>query len=289
MKRLAFSFLCIALLSVTATLAQDADDSQQTTLYLKSGDALSGQIKKVDEEGVKLDIGDDTELFIRWDYTRGDKHYELRKGATDFKKLSSVLKLADFCHEFAMDEQEARVLVEALKLEPKNTEIRSRLKDLPKVEGLVIPGEAGTPGAKPDDTKPDDPEVKLPPPGRKTWTVFIKMKSDDDAVETWMIEQFEEMNYSIGTESSNEIVIELDVDLKLVKNPKFMGAELYAVYDGEMTYKLYKHGESTPFSTETFKKEGVRRDSRDEARTSCRKELNQDAFTQMYAELEKMR
>ncbi|MCA8919144.1 MAG: hypothetical protein KDB68_06600 [Planctomycetes bacterium] len=288
MKHLTFSLLAIALLGVTSAMAQDAGDSQQTTLYLKSGDILTGNVKKVDADGVKLDIGDNIELFIRWDYTRGDKHYELRKSATNFTQIGSVLKLADFCHEFAMDEQEARVLVAALKLEPKNAEVRQRLKELPKVEGLEIPGESETPEVKPDP-KGDDPEVKLPPPNRKTWTVYIDMATDEDAVETWMIEQFEEMNYGIGTKSNNEIVVEISVKLTLTKNPKFMGAELYAVYDGELTYKLYKQGESSAFSTETFKKADVRRDTRDEARTRCRTDLCEDAFTAMYAELEKMR
>ncbi|MCB9934084.1 MAG: hypothetical protein H6840_00185 [Planctomycetes bacterium] len=288
MKRLTFSLLCIALLAVTGVLAQD--DTKPFSLYLKSGDVLPGTVKKVDEEGVKLDIGDGIELFIRWDYTRGDKHYELRKGATDFSNIKSVLKLADFCHQFAMDEEESYVLVAALKLEPKNQALRDRLKELPAVEGLEVPGDAETAKPKPEP----EPEVKkdpdpLPPPTRKGFSVYIKMVKEDDAAETWMEEQFAEMNYKTGTEKDHEIRAELEVTLTLIKNPEFMGAELYAIYDGALTWKLYKKGERAPFAQNTVKNEGLRRDTRDEARSRCRTELCESAFTEMFNEMEKLR
>lgn len=291
MKRLTFSLLCVALLAVTGALAQD--DSKQLALYLKSGDVLTGTVKKVDEDGVKLDIGDGIELFIRWDYTRGDKHYELRKGAADFSKIKSVLKLADFCHEFAMDEEEAWVLAAALKLDPRNQAIHDRLKELPKVEGLEIPGETEQPQPEPEpEPKPqvgDDPEKPLPPPTRKGFSVWVKMVTADDTAKTWMEEQFEEMNYRVGTEKEHEIRAELEVTLTLVKNPKFMGAELYAIYDGTLTWKLFKKGERAAFAQKTVKNEGVRRDTRDEARTRCRTELCETAFTEMFSEMEKLR
>ena len=288
MKRLTFSLLTIALLSIGAF----AQDSEELQLYLKSGDVLPGTVKKVDEEGVKLDIGDGVELFIRWEYTRGDKHYELRKSAADFSKIKSVLKLADFCHDFAMDEQEAYVLVAALKLEPKNAEVRARLKELPKVEGLEIPGEDDKPQpeVKDPDPKPEDePEDTLPPPTRGTFKVFVKMKETDDAAETWMYEHFEEMNYKTGTEDDHEILVELELEMKLVKNPKFMGAELYAIYDGTIEYKLFRKGGAAPFDSGTAKKEGVRRDTRDEARNRCRTELCESAFEDLYRSIEKLR
>lgn len=290
MKRLTFSLLCVALLAVTGALAQD--DSKQLALYLKSGDVLTGTVKKVDEDGVKLDIGEGIELFIRWDYTRGDKHYELRKGAADFSKIKSVLKLADFCHEFAMDEQEAWVLAAALKLDPGNQAIRDRLKELPKVEGLEIPGEGET--AKPEPEPEPKPEVKkdpdpLPPPTRKGFSVFVDMVKEDDTAKTWMEEHFEEMSYKVGSEKDHEIRAELEVKLTLIKNPEFMGAELYAIYDGTLTWKLYKKGERAAFATNTVKSEGVRRDTRDEARSRCRTDLCESAFTQMFNEMEKLR
>ncbi|MBZ0136913.1 MAG: hypothetical protein K8I27_11125 [Planctomycetes bacterium] len=284
MKTLTFSLLCVALLSVVS-FAQDGDDELQ--LHLKSGDVLPGTVKKVDEDGIKLDIGDGVELFIRWEYTRGDKHYELRKSATDFTKIKSVLKLADFCHDFAMDEQESYVLVAALKLEPKNEEVRQRLKELPEVGGLEIPGET----VKPDpEVKPDPmPEDPLPPPTRTTFTVWVKMTEKDDAAETWMYEHFEEMNYKTGTEKDHEIRIELKLDMKLIKNPEFMGAELYAIYDGTLEYKLFRKGESAPFDDGSVKKENIRRDTRDEARNRCRTELCESAFEKAYASIEKLR
>lgn len=286
MKSLTFSLALIALLSVGA-LAQDSDSID---LRLKSGDVLPGTVKKVDEDGVKLDIGDGIELFVRWEYTRGDKHYELRKGATDFTKIKSVLRLADFCHDFAMDEQESYILVAALKLEPKNEEVRQRLKELPKVEGLEIPGEDSAP-VEPEvkDEPKDEPKDTLPPPTRGTFKVYVKMKEKDDAAETWMYEHFEEMNYKTGTKDDHEILVELTLEMTLIKNPEFMGAELYAIYDGSLGYKLYKQDEASPFDSGNVKKDSIRRDTRDEARNRCRTELCESAFEKIYAEIEKLR
>ncbi|MCA8914389.1 MAG: hypothetical protein KDB90_03170 [Planctomycetes bacterium] len=299
MKRLTFSLLCVAVLAVGSALAQDSDDGKQLALYLKSGDILNGTVKKVDEDGVKLDIGDGVELFINWDYTRGDKHYELRKSAADFSKFASVLKLADFCHQFAMDEEESYVLVTALKLEPKNKEVRDRLNELPKVDGLEIPGEDGAAQPPEDKEDPDNPVVPdqpkpdkdkpLPPPTRGTFKVWIDMKKADDTAKTWMTDHFTEMNYSIGDEKDYEMRVQLDIELTLTKNPEFMGAELYAVYDGELTYKLYKNGENAPFAQHTVKKKDIRRDTRDEARTRTRTELCEDSFTEIHQEFEKLR
>jgi hypothetical protein len=284
MNRLAFSLVAVALLAV-AGFAQD----EQLALYLKSGDILTGSVKKVDEDGVKLDIGDGIELFISWDYTRGDKHYDLRKTATDFSKIDSVLKLADFCHTFAMDEEESYVLVAALKLQPENEEVRTRLKELPKVEGLEIPGDDTPIEPKPDVKPEPEPDKPLPPPTRKQVTVFVKMQAKDDTAETWMTDQFTKMNYKLGTEKDHEVKLQLELDLKLIKNPEFMGAELYAIYDGTLTWKVFKNGEKASFADKTVKIENVRRDTRDEARTRIRTELCEEAFTQIHNELEKLR
>jgi hypothetical protein len=287
MKSLALSLLAIAALAVVSRAQEE-----QLELHLKSDEVLTGVVKKVDEDGVRLDIGDGIELFISWDYTRGDKHYDLRKTATDFSKIKSVLKLADFCHTFAMDEQEAYVLVAALKLEPENAEVRARLKELPKVEGLEIPGEEAEPDVpKPDVKEPDptEPDKPLPPPTRKQVTVFVKMQAKDDTAETWMTEHFTEMNYKLGTEKDHKVKVQLELDLKLIKNPEFMGAELYAIYDGTLTWKVFKNGEKASFADKTVKIENVRRDTRDEARARIRTELCEEAFTQIHNELEKLR
>ena len=287
MKSLASSLLLIALLAVTGQ-AQD----QQIELVLKSGDTLTGTVKKVDEDGVRLDIGDGIELFISWDYTRGDKHYDLRKGATDFSKVNSVLKLADFCHAFAMDEEESYVLVAALKLDPENEEVRTRLKELPKVEGLEIPGEEAEPVVPKPDVKVPDPtetDKPLPPATRKQVSVFVKMQTKDDTAETWMTEHFTEMNYTLGTEKAHEVKVQIEINLKLIKNPEFMGAELYAIYDGDLTWKVFKSGEKASFADKTVKIENIRRDTRDEARARIRTDLCEEAFTQIHNELEKLR
>lgn len=291
MKRATISFLCLMLLAVGVVAAQD-DDKQVLQLHLKSGEALEGRLLKADEDGVKLDIGDGIELFVRWSYTRGDKHYELRKDATDFGNLTSVLRLADFCHDFAMDEQEVFVLAAALKLDPGNVEVRSRLEALPKVDGVEIPnedGEVSTPdnGDTPDNGEtPDDP---LPPPTRNTFKVFIDMKSDDETAETWLEEQFTDMKYKIGTEADHEIRLEVDIKLTLTANPDFMGAELYAQYDGELTWKVFRQGDSSAFDSGAHQAKEVRRDTRDEARTRTRKDLLEEAFPKLYSAIEKQR
>jgi hypothetical protein len=286
MKALTISLLAIVLLAV-ATQAQD----EQLALYLKSGDILTGTVKKVDEDGIKLDIGDGMELFVSWDYTRGDKHYELRKSATDFSKLNSVLKLADFCHTFAMDTEESYVLVAALKLKPENEEVRARLKELPKVEGLEIPGEEA-PEVKPEPKpEPEDPatDKPLPPPTRKQVTVFVKMQTKEDTTETWMNDEFTKQNYKLGSEKDHEVKVQIDITLTLVRNPEFMGAELYAVYDGTLTWRLYKKDSKSSFADKTVKIENIRRDTRDEARAQIRTELCQESFSQIHTELEKLR
>lgn len=292
MNRFTTSLLCLMLLAFAAQVSHADDDEadQEISLYLKSGDILPGTLVKVDEDGVKLDIGGGTELFVRWSYTRGDKHFDLRKSATDFTKLESVIKLADFCHDFAMDEQEAHVLTAALILDPAHKALRERLEKLPKIDGLEAPDES-TP--KPDpDTEPDEPvkpDNPLPPPTRKPFTVFVKLTKADDAAAAWMIKQFEELNYGIGTEKDHEILVELTVTLTLTNNPEFMGAELYAIYDGSIAYKLYRKGETKAFGSGTVKKDQVKGDNRDEARTRTRTQLCEAVFPDMHTDIEKLR
>jgi hypothetical protein len=184
------------------------------------------------------------------------------------------------------------VLVAALKLKPDNEEVRARLKELPKVEGLEIPGEdTPQPEAKPDpkpDTQPDEPKP-LPPPTRKQVTVFVKMQTKDDTAETWMNDQFTKQNYTLGSDKDHEVKVQIDITLTLVKNPEFMGAELYAIYDGTLTWKLFKKGENSSFADKTVKIENVRRDTRDEARARIRTELCEESFVQIHNQLEKLR
>ncbi len=287
-----FSAIVVLMFAFAAVNAQSSvgDDIK---LQLKSGETLDGRVKAVDEDGLKLDIGDGIELFVRWSYTRGDKHFELRKRASDFTKLESVLKLADFCHDFAMDEQEYLVLIQALKLDPGHKEARDRLKALPKVDGAEIPALPGTKPdvAKPDVPKPEDPKPDdpLPPPTRGMFKVFLSFKTEDSAADEWFREELSTLNYKFGSKTDHEIRIEIDLTLTLTKNPKFMGAELYAIYDGKMTWKLFKKDENKAFAEGTEKAENVRRDKKEEARTACRKSMMQDALPEMHKKMEKLR
>lgn len=294
------SAACVLLLALLAGLiaAQDGGDAQpdKTTIHLKSGEDLEGNLKKVDEDGVTLDIGDGMVLLIRWPYTRGDKHIDLRKRATNFQNLASVLKLADFCHEFAMDTEEAFALAAALKLAPTRKDLRERLNALPQPQGLEVPPEPGTdtqpePEPEPKPEPGEDPKEPkpLPPPTRGTFKVYIEMVNEDAAAVTWLTEQFEQMRYKVGSKSDHEVVLKVDMTLTCTRNPKFMGAELYAIFDGSLTYTLTKKGESKSFATDTVKNKDIRRDTKAEALAACRKDLLQDSFQAIHRELEKQR
>lgn len=285
MTRLLSTSLILLCFGVCA-LAQGTGGNE--SIHLKSGEILEGKLVKVDEDGLKLDLGDGIQLFIRWSYTRGDKHFELRKGVTDYKKLASVMKLADFCHEFAMDEQEAYALAAALKLEPNSKEARDRLAVLPKVEGVERPGDTDPkPVPTPDpDPKPDDP---LPPPMRGMFKVWVKMTQEDSTAEKWFKDQLDTMNYKQGTEKDHEMRLEVTVKITITNNPEFMGAELYAVAAAELTWKLFRKDEKTAYAEKKHNVSDVRRDNRDEARKRSRTQVCEEAFPLIHAQMEKLR
>lgn len=290
MKTATTILLLLAL--ATATVAQDKP-ADKLTLRLKSGEEFEGALKKTTEEGVSIDLGDGLVLFVRWAFIRGDKHLDLRKQATDFTQLASVVKLADFCHENALDKEEAFVLVSGLKLDPGSRTLRDRLAKLPKVDGLEIPGE---PGGEPDpqprpEPQPDQPKdpVPLPPPTRATFKVYIEMVKEDAAAVTWLTAEFDKMKYSVGSKADHEMHLKVTLDFTLTANPKFMGAELYAIYDGKLKYELFRKGEKKAFATGSSEAKQVRRDTTAEALTSCRKELLSDAFPSIHRDLEKLR
>lgn len=292
MTRLISASVLLLLAFMTAHAQSAVGDNIK--LLLKSGESLEGKVKAVDEDGLRLDIGDGIELFVRWTYTRGDKHFELRKKATNFQNLESVLKLADFCHDFAMDEQEYHALVAALKLDPAHKEARERINKLPKVEGTPVPplpGEEPKPEPKPDDPKPDDPKPDdpLPPPTRGTFKVYFEYKTEDAVADEWFRTEIQNLNYKIGTKADHEIRIEIDMTLTLTKNPKFMGAELYAMYDGTLAWKVFKKGETKAVSEGTEKAKDVRYDTKAEALAACRKSLMQDALPEFHNAMERLR
>ncbi len=265
-------------------LASAAHANESIRLELKTSDVLEGKLKLADDEGVKLDIGDGIELYIRWAFIRGDKHFDLRKSATDFNMIESVLKLADFCHDFAMDEQESHALAHALKLDPGHKEARQRLSALPPVAGLEVPG-------LPGEAEPPRPEPaeELPPPTRSPFVVMLDFVTEDAAALEWFKEELDKLGYKLGGKGNHEIRIRIDLSLKLERNPTFMGAELYAEYSGRLAWQLYRNGESVPFARDSESQDAMRRDNKDEARNACRKSLMQDVFPSMHREMEKLR
>jgi len=294
------SICLLLLLACLPALAQDkpkADAAEKLSLKLKSGEEFDGTLKKLTEDGVSLDLGDGVVLFVRWAFVRGDKHLDLRKRAADYTKLASVIKLADFCHENALDNEEAFVVAAGLKLEPANAALRARLDKLPKPEGLEVPDQ---PGKQPDQPKdpnpdqpkdpvPDQPKDPLPPPSRATFKVYIEMVNEDAAALAWLTDEFEKQKYKIGTKADHEMVLKVDLKFTLTANPKFMGAELYAIYDGSLKYELFRKDEKKNFASREYSSKQVRRDTKAEALTSCRKDILGQAFPDIHRDLEKQR
>ncbi|MBE7492209.1 MAG: hypothetical protein HS108_10695 [Planctomycetes bacterium] len=286
---------CALLLLLTLGLAAHAQEKagDKITLKLRSGEEFEGTAKKVTEDGVRLDLGDGLELFVRWAFIRGDKHLALRKQAADYTSVASLTRLADFCHENALDDEQAYVLASALKLEPGNRALRERLAKLPKPAGLEVPDEPGkspepVPEPEPRPDQPKDP-TPLPPPTRPTFKVYIEMVNEDAAAVTWLTEEFEKMRYTVGTKNDHEMHLKVTLDLTLKANPKFMGAELYAIYDGTLKYELFRKGEKKNFSASSYEAKGVRRDTKAEAISACRKEVLTSAFPDIHRALEKQR
>jgi hypothetical protein len=286
----------VAILLLAGLVSAQTSPGQSVRLKLKTDEVLEGTVKLVDEEGVKLDIGDGIELYIRWAFTRGDQHFDLRKGVTDFSKIDSILKLADFCHEFAMDDQEARILAQALKLDPLHREARDRLTALPKPADLEVPPLPGeekprpAPAPRADTPVEKPPETPTEPPAtRGPWTVIVEFENNDAAAVEWMRAELDKMNYKIGTPRKHEIRIEIDLTLTLVRNPSFMGSTLYAIYDGKLSWQLFKKDEKKAFARDTQTVEGVRRDTKAEAQGDCRTALLEGAWAAMHREMEKLR
>lgn len=300
----AFATILLLLLASVPVGAQDDDDAPETVkLLLKSGEYKEGTLKKVDADGVTLVIENDLVIFFKWNYLRGDKHLKLRKRATDFRKVGSLLKLADFCHEFALDEDESRVLAAALKRQPTNSKIRERIKALPAVENLDLPRDpnADPEETEPEDTEPEDtepedtepedtePEDSLPPPTRGRWRILIEVKNDDVA-QGWFDTEFKDLGYKTGTRKDYEIKLVVETKMTITRNPKFFGKELYAICDGEVTYKLYKKGEKKPFDDGISTVKDVRsNDGRVKAISRCRRETSEKALKAIHAILERMR
>ncbi len=280
----------ISALTILILLAVGGVDAQEEKLelHLKTGNSFEGKLVKADEDGVTLDV-DGLKLYFKWSYTRGDKHFELRKKATDFRSVKSVIKLADFCHEFAMDEQESDILVAAIKLDPDSSALMKRLEALPEIDDLDVPGKEKPVPEEPKEPEPEDPkpEEPVPTPTGPPYKVFVECK--DNVAESWIEDHLKDYKYKIGHKRDYFVRLEVEVKVILIKNPKYYGAELYAIYDAELTYKMYKKGERKPFDEGSHETKNLRRNSRKEAIEAIRKRVLDIAFPDIYDDLEQQR
>jgi hypothetical protein len=252
MKTLAASLL---LLVGLCALAQAQDDIERVKIEFKSGEVKEAVLKDVTEQGVTL-IGDDgSTLFIKWSYTRGDKLFDLRKRACNYKSLSSIVALADFCHDFALDRKEAETLVEALKIAPTDEKLKARLAALPKFDDIKPPVE------KPPEPKPvPKPEPKPEPePGPAPGGVkVLKIECNEADLVPVLARALEKYGYKQAEGAEFDVTVKVTAELTLVKNPKWMGAELYAIYDGTAKYQLMAKGEKSSFDDRTVEAKNVR-------------------------------
>lgn len=287
----------LLLLLCLPVIAQDQPapkpEAEKTKLRLKSGEEFEGTVKKTTEEGVSIDVGDNVVLFVRWAFVRGDKHMDLRKKATDYRKLDSVLRLADFCHDNAMDTEEAFVLATALGLDAGNKDLRERLAKLPQPDGLVVPPDPGAaPVPVPEPKVEPKPEVEKPaepPPTRGKFKVSVEINPGDPAALTLFVEAFEKNDYKVVSIRDYEVLLRAKVTLTLIRNPTFLGAELYADYSGKLEYDLIKKGEKKAFASSSVDIEQLRGDTKAIALKETREKLVRDAFDKVHRELEKQR
>ncbi len=254
MKTLAVSFL---LLLAFTLQAQAQEEVEQLTIELKSGETVKGAFKDVSDAGITLVGGDGVPLFVKWAYTRGDKHFDQRKRACNFKSLASIISLADFCHEFALDRKEAETLVAALALAPTDETLKTRLAALPKYDDLKAPD------AGPEIKPPDKPPVEKPPeekplPEPTEEKALLKIDSNEADLVAPLTAELEKLGYKVSSGKDYDVLVKLDVELTLVKNPKWMGAELYAIYDGSTKYQLFGKADKASFDDKTLEAKNVR-------------------------------
>ena len=255
MKTLAAALMLLLAMTLPA---QAQEEVEQVSIELKSGETVTGAFKDVSDAGITLVGGDGVPLFVKWAYTRGDKHFELRKRACNFKSLSSIISLADFCHDFALDRKEAETLVAALTLAPTDETLKTRLAALPKYDDLKTP-EAGpeiTPPVKPPEEKP--PEEKPVPEAPTDVKALLKIDSNEADLVAPLTAEFEKLGYKVSTGNDYDVLVKLTVELTLVKNPKWMGAELYAIYDGSTKYQLFAKADKASFDDKTVEAKNVR-------------------------------
>lgn len=278
MKTRALLTLFLLILGAAAVCGQEA--GKTVKIRLKSGESVGGILQKIDEEGVTLKGDDGIALFLRWSLVRGDLHYDLREEATDLESVASLLKLADFCHEFALDKKEVEVLRKAEGIEPSNPDVLRRLEELGEAAGAPADDPPETdPGDEPEgpdpDPEPEDPQPKDPPAGGEELP-SVSVSCDDEDVRTALVEALAEAGFSVVLKDG-EIRVEVEVELELKNNPTFYGKELFAIYDGKLVYKLFRPGEKKPFREKTANEEDCRDDTRVLAAKKCRANLVAEA------------
>jgi hypothetical protein len=105
----------------------------------------------------------------------------------------------------------------------------------------------------------------------------------------WFKKEFARLNYKIGSKRDHDIHIKIDLTLTLQRAPTFMRQVLYAMYDGTLTWQLYKNGEKEPFASDIAKSENIRRNTKAEAINACRSELMSKAMKDLHAAMQKAR
>jgi hypothetical protein len=281
------SVLLIMLLAGTSAWAQE-DEAGRTRIYLKTGESFSGVVIHTDERGVKLDLGQGLELFIRWNYTRGDRHVLLRRGAVNFQDVVSIVRFADFCHDFALDEHEAEALKLALRIDPDNGDLRARLE---RVELLLRrapepepPAPAPVPPVveRPAPREPDPaPSEARTPPAPETRAIFYFSKGDA-ATEAVLKQNMKDFGYQEGTRRRHDYRVEIEAKVTMIRNPTWFGAELYAVFEGEIHVKIFRQGETEHFGERFYRVPETRADNRAEASRIVRRDLCRQASQSLH-------
>jgi hypothetical protein len=239
--------------------------SERTSLHLKNGDVLEVQVLEVEDEALKVRM-DGLEVSIRWTFLRGDRHLDLRRQALDNESVDSLMRFADFCREFALLDEERETLTRVLTLAPGNVQAQERMRAMP------VPQES-----EPDEPEPE-PAPAEPAPEPEDKRLRVRVDSADGTAVQWLKRELERLGFRAVDDDDYAVRIVLEVALKLVDNPRFMGADVYAIYDGNLRYRFFKPGATEHYVRYAEEAKGIRRDSRQEAETQTRFALLGDAL-----------
>lgn len=236
-------------------LAQEPPKVETVAIELKSGETIEGALKRVDDDGVTVVGADKIALFMRWGLVRGDKHYDLRKRAANFGRMDSLLKLADFCHDFAMDKEEGEVLKAAEELEPGHPEVGRRR--------AVMEG------------KPVETPVKPPVETPKSLKLKLVFEKEDAAALAFLKEKLDALGYVIVSGDDFSHQVKLELALTVTRNPTFFGAEVMAMVDGTLKSTVLSKGGGA-LKSDSYEVKDVRseaKNAREQALKSAREQL----------------